>query len=173
LKKPDRQRRVTLRESTGDLAVSRNACLSGGNDELDNLTAGDAIMPEKKILIVDDNADLVRITGAFLEGHGYSVVSASDVTEAIKAVQKDKPDLVILDVTMPGGNGLNVLRRLNAANPKNMIPVIVVTGMETRAKAEAFATGAADFYLKPVNMDTLLESIREELGQTVKSGRHW
>jgi DNA-binding response OmpR family regulator len=139
----------------------------GGNDELDILTAGDAIMPEKKILIVDDNADLVRIMGAHLEGHGYSVVSASDVAEAIKAVQKEKPDLIILDVTMPGGNGLDILKRLNAANPKKMIPVIVVTGMETRAKAEAFANGAVDFYLKPVNMDTLLESIREELGQPV------
>jgi twitching motility two-component system response regulator PilH len=124
-------------------------------------------MPEKKILIVDDNADLVHIMSTHLEGHGYSVVSASDAAEAIKVVQKEKPDLIILDVAMPGGNGLNVLKQLNASNPKNMIPVIVVTGMETRAKAEAFANGAVDFYLKPVNMDTLLECIREELGQPV------
>ena len=130
-------------------------------------------MPEKKILIVDDNADLVRIMGAFLEGHGYSVVSASDVAEAVKAVQKEKPDLIILDVAMPGGDGLNVLRRLNASNPRNTIPVIVVTGMEPRAKAEAFAAGAVDFYLKPVNMDTLLECIREQLGQPVEAGLGW
>jgi CheY-like chemotaxis protein len=127
-------------------------------------------MPEKKILIVDDNADLVHIMSAHLEGHGYSVVSASDVAEAIKAVQKEMPDLIILDVAMPGGDGLDVLRQLNASNPKNMIPVIVVTGMETRAKAEAFATGAVDFYLKPVNMDTLLECIREHIGQPVGAG---
>ena len=127
-------------------------------------------MPEKKILIVDDNAELVRIMGTHLEGHGYSVVSASDVAEAIKAVQKEKPDLIILDVAMPGGDGLNVLRRLNALNPRNMIPVIVVTGMEPKAKAEAFANGAVDFYLKPVNMDILLESIREELGQPAGAG---
>ena len=127
-------------------------------------------MPEKKILIVDDNADLVRIMCAHLEGHGYSVVSAPDVAEAIKAVQKEKPDLIILDVVMPGGDGMNVLKRLNASNPRNMIPVIVVTGMEPKAKAEAFANGAVDFYLKPVNMDTLLESIREELGQPVGAG---
>jgi CheY-like chemotaxis protein len=145
----------------------------GGNDELDNLTAGDAIMPGKKILVVDDNADLVRIMGAHLEGHGYSVVSASDVAEAIKAVQKDKPDLIILDVAVPGGDGLDVLRRLNVLNPRNMIPVIVVTGMEPGTKAEAFANGAVDFYLKPVNMDTLLECIREELDQPVGAGLDW
>jgi CheY-like chemotaxis protein len=127
-------------------------------------------MPEKKILIADDNADLVRIMGAHMEGHGYSVVSASDAAEAIKAVQKEKPDLIILDVAMPGGNGLNVLKQLNASNPRNMIPVIVVTGMETRAKAEAFANGAVDFYLKPVNIDTLLECIREHIGQPVGAG---
>jgi len=127
-------------------------------------------MPEKKILIVDDNADLVHIMGVHLEGHGYGVVSASDVPEAIKAVQKEKPDLIILDVAMPGGDGLNVLKRLNASNPKNMIPVIVVTGMETKAKAEAFAAGAVEFFLKPVNMDTLLECIREHIGQPVGTG---
>ncbi|MGD1042348.1 MAG: response regulator [Sedimentisphaerales bacterium] len=127
-------------------------------------------MPEKKILIVDDNAELVRIMCAHLEGHGYSVASASDVDEAIKAVQKEKPDLVILDVAMPGGDGLDVLRRLNVSNPRNMIPVIVVTGMEPGTKAEAFATGAVDFYLKPVNMDTLLECIREHIGQPVGAG---
>ncbi|MGA2678686.1 MAG: response regulator [Sedimentisphaerales bacterium] len=140
---------------------------------MDNLTAGDAIMPEKKILIVDDNADLVRIMGAHLEGHGYRVVSASDVAEAIKAVQKDKPDLIILDVVIPGGDGLDVLRRLNASNPRNMIPVIVVTGMEPRTKVEAFANGAVDFYLKPVNMDTLLECIREQIGQPVGVDPDW
>ena len=130
-------------------------------------------MAEKKILIVDDNMDLVHLMGAHLKGHGYSVVSASDVAEAIKAVQKEKPDLIILDVAMPGGDGLNVLRRLNASNPKNTIPVIVVTGMEPRAKAEAFAAGAVDFYLKPVNTDTLLECIREQLGQPVDAGMSW
>lgn len=130
-------------------------------------------MAGKKILIVDDNADLVRIMGAHLEGHGYSVISASDVAEALKAVQTKKPDLIILDVAMPGGNGLNVLKRLNAANPKNMIPVIVVTGIETRAKAEAFDAGAVEFYLKPVNMDILLECIREELGQPAEAGQPW
>jgi CheY-like chemotaxis protein len=124
-------------------------------------------MSGKKILIVDDNADLVRITGAHLEGHGYSVVSASEVPEAIKAVQNDKPDLIILDIAIPGGDGLDILRRLNASNPRNMIPVIVVTGMEPGKKADAFANGAVDFYLKPVNMDTLLECIREQIGQPV------
>lgn len=130
-------------------------------------------MPEKRVLIVDDNADLVRIMSAHLEGHGYSVVSASDVAEAVKAVQKEKPDLIILDVVMPGGDGLSILKRLNALNPRNMIPVIVVTGMEPGTKAEAFANGAVDFYLKPVNMDILLECIREHIGQPVGADLDW
>jgi CheY-like chemotaxis protein len=95
------------------------------------------------------------------------------VPEAFKAIQKEKPDLIILDVAMPGGNGLNVLRQLNASNPRDMIPVIVVTGMEPRTKAEAFATGAVDFYLKPVNIDTMLECIREQIGQPVGACQDW
>ena len=127
-------------------------------------------MSEKKILIVDDEVDFVRILSAHLKAHGYNTIMASDGVGAITAAQKERPDLIILDVAMPGGDGLNVLRRLNALNPRNMIPVIVVTGMEPKAKAEAFANGAVDFYLKPVNMDTLLECIREHIGQPVGAG---
>jgi len=72
-------------------------------------------MPEKKILIVDDNADLVHIMGAHLEGHGYSVVSASDVAEALKAIQTKKPDLIILDVAMPGAASGSIRNRARAA----------------------------------------------------------
>ena len=130
-------------------------------------------MSEKKILIVDDEMDFVRILSAHLKSRGYSVVGASDAVVAITAAQKERPDLIILDVAMPAGDGLTVLKRLNASNPRNMIPVIVVTGMEPRTKAEAFATGAVGFYLKPVNMDTLLECIREQIGQPVGAGLDW
>jgi DNA-binding response OmpR family regulator len=128
-------------------------------------------MGEKKILIVDDEVDFVRILNAHLKAHGYNTVMASDAVGAITAAQKERPDLIILDVAMPGGDGLTVLRRLGASDHTSLIPVIVVTGLAPTMRAEAIAAGAAEFYVKPVDIDILLACIRKQLGQTVEAGQ--
>jgi DNA-binding response OmpR family regulator len=143
----------------------------GGNDELDSLTAGDAIMPKKKILIVDDERDFVLVLSVHLKANGYNVISASDADEAITAVQTGKPDLIIMDVSMPGDDGLTVLMQLNASAHTSSVPVIMVTGLDPKARAEAFANGAVEFFIKPVNMDILLECIREQFAKVVKVGQ--
>ena len=125
-------------------------------------------MAEKKILIVDDERDFVLVLSAHLKAHGYNVISASDADEAITAVQTDRPDLIIMDVSMPGDDGLNVLMRLKASAHTSSVPVIMVTGLDPKARAEAFTAGAVEFFLKPVNMDILLECIREQFYQMVK-----
>jgi DNA-binding response OmpR family regulator len=128
-------------------------------------------MNEKKILIVDDERDFVRILSAHLKARGYNTVTASDAVGAITVAQKERPDLIILDVAMPGGDGLTVLKRLGASDHTSLIPVIVVTGLEPTMREEAIAAGAAEFYVKPVNIDILLAFIRGQLGQTVEAGQ--
>jgi DNA-binding response OmpR family regulator len=133
--------------------------------------AGDTIMGEKKILIVDDEMDFVRILSTHLKSRGYSVVGASDAVEAITAAQKERPDLIILDVSMPCGDGLTVLKRLTALNHTSLIPVIVVTGLAPETKVDMLAAGAVEFYTKPVDIDILLACIRGQLGQTVEANQ--
>lgn len=128
-------------------------------------------MPKKKILIVDDEIDFVRVLKAHLKAHGYNVISASDAGDAMAVIQADKPDLIILDVSMPSIDGLRVLKRLNKLGFTSSIPVFVVTGLAPKAKEEVFAAGAVEFFLKPVNMDILLECIREQFAKMVKVGQ--
>ena len=128
-------------------------------------------MSEKKILIVDDEIDFVRILSAHLKSRGYSVVGASDAVVAITAAQKERPDLIILDVTMPAGDGLTVLKQLGASDHTSLIPVIVVTGLAPTMRTEALAAGAVEFYVKPVDIDILLACIRGHLGQTVEASQ--
>ncbi|MGA2092938.1 MAG: response regulator [Sedimentisphaerales bacterium] len=128
-------------------------------------------MSEKKILIVDDEMDFARILSAHLKAHGYNTVMASDAVGAITVAQKERPDLIILDVAMPGGDGLTVLKRLGFSDHTSLIPVIVVTGLAPAMRAEAIAAGAVEFYVKPVDIDILLACIRKQLGQTVEAGQ--
>jgi len=128
-------------------------------------------MDEKKILIVDDERDFVRILSANLKARGYNTVTASDAVGAITVAQRERPDLIILDVNMPGGDGLTVLKRLGASDHTSLIPVIVVTGLTPGAKVEMLAAGAVAFYVKPVDIDILQACIHEQLGQPAKAGQ--
>jgi two-component system, cell cycle response regulator len=129
------------------------------------------IMSEKKILIVDDEIDFVRVLSAHLKAHGYSTVFASDAAQAITAAQKERPDLIILDLSMPAGDGLTVLKWLSVSDHTSLIPVIVVTGLSPTLKTEAIAAGAVEFYVKPVDIDILLACIRKQLFQAVEVGQ--
>jgi CheY-like chemotaxis protein len=128
------------------------------------------IMSEKKILIVDDEMDFVRILGAHLKSRGYSVVGASDAVVAITAAQKERPDFIILDISMPAGDGFTVMERLAKSDHTALIPVIVVTGRELSGKQRAMAEGAAAFFTKPVDFDRLLTLIGDLLGQPAGAG---
>ena len=128
-------------------------------------------MSEKKILIVDDERDFTFVLSTHLKAHGYNTVMASDAVGAITTAQKERPDLIILDLAMPAGDGLTVLKRLGVSDHTSLIPVIVVTGLAPTMRAEAVAAGAVEFYVKPVDIDILLACIRKLLGQTVEVGQ--
>jgi CheY-like chemotaxis protein len=90
----------------------------------------------KKILVVDDEPDTVAYLTAILEDNGYAVCSAHNAEKAIELLQKELPDLMLVDVMMPGASGLNLIRQVRS-HPKSCdLPVIVVTG-----KAEVLLDG--------------------------------
>jgi two-component system nitrogen regulation response regulator NtrX len=121
-------------------------------------------MPKARILVIDDEAairDSLRMT---LEYEGYEFVGAATGQEGLALAERDAPDLVLLDVKMPGMDGLEVLDRLRVMN--EALPVVVVSGHGTISTAvEATKKGAFDFIEKPFASDRVLVSLRNALDQ--------
>ncbi len=125
-------------------------------------------MPEK-ILVVDDEADVRNLTKMMLEGAGYEVVQASNGDEALSMVASESPDLVLLDVVMPGKSGFEVCKNLKASERTRRIPVIIFTvlGREVDFRL-SMESGADEFLskpLKPEDMSNLIKEIRTQLGK--------
>lgn len=115
--------------------------------------------PGKTILLVDDNADIVRAVGGLLESEGYNVVSANTAEEGLEELTRTTPDLILLDVNMPGMGGVGFISNISAAGGKLKHPVLVLT---TRANMEEFFTDidVDGFISKSCDPDDLLEEIR-------------
>jgi DNA-binding response OmpR family regulator len=116
-----------------------------------------------KILVVDDVPENVRLLEAVLVPRGYEVVTASDGLEALKLVDAEKPDLILLDVMMPGLDGYGVCTQLRADDDTAVLPVIMVTSSIGQEKTRAIEAGADDFIPKPFNHDELLTRVRSLL----------
>ena len=127
-------------------------------------------MSEKKILIVDDERDFAFVLSTHLKAHGYNTVMASDAVGAITVAQKERPDFIILDISMPAGDGFSVMERLAKSDHTSLIPIAVVTGRALSGKQRAMAEGAVAFFTKPVDFDRLLALIGDLLGQPVRAG---
>jgi DNA-binding response OmpR family regulator len=124
-------------------------------------------MSEKKILIVDDDSDLVLGLTIRLKANGYSVTAAADGISAIAAVQKEVPDLVILDLGLPAGDGYTVLKRMKGLTEFTATPVIVLSGQDPGANEQRVRdAGATAFFQKPPANHELLAAIRHALGET-------
>lgn len=122
-------------------------------------------MPRQKILIVDDDPDLLRALRLRLRANNYEVATASDGYAAIAAAQKEKPALIILDLGLPVGDGFVVLERLQNSDALSGIPVIVLSARDPQTNEErALKAGAAAFFQKPADNDELLNVIRVSLG---------
>jgi two-component system nitrogen regulation response regulator NtrX len=117
---------------------------------------------KQKILIVDDEVSILQSLSAILEDDGYAVIRASSGEEALERVKKDPPDLILLDIWMPGTDGLTVLDEVKKLYP--LIPVIIISGhgtIETAVKATRI--GAFDFIEKPLSIDRVLVSIQNAI----------
>ncbi len=118
-----------------------------------------------RILVIDDEAEIRRSVRMILEYEGYDVSEASSGPEGVALAEKESPDLVFLDVKMPGMDGLEALQRIRASN--ETLPVVIISGHGTVSTAvEATKAGAFDFIEKPLASERVLLTIRNALDQT-------
>ena len=117
-----------------------------------------------RILVVEDNPINIQVVESFVERAGYEVLIAEDGATALTMVQTAAPDLILMDLQLPGIDGFEVTRRLKADPATRTIPIIAVTayamvGDEARARA----AGCDDYITKPINRRVLLEAIARHL----------
>ena len=105
----------------------------------------------EKILVVDDEWELRNLLTEFLTGEGYDVIQASNGEEAFELAEKEEPQVILLDIEMPGIDGIEVCRRLKEEDKTRFIPVIMVTALEDR-DVDAFVEGADDFVTIPFSL---------------------
>jgi CheY-like chemotaxis protein len=123
----------------------------------------------KKILIVDDDLETVKLIGLMLERQGYDISAAQSGTQALAKVQESNPDLIVLDVMMPDMDGYEVCRRLRASSATADVPIIMFTAKtQLDDKVAGFQAGADDYLTKPVHPEELASRVEAML---MRSGR--
>lgn len=115
------------------------------------------------ILIVDDS-DFMRVrTRQLLAGEGYSVVEASNGQEAVDKYREHRPDLVMMDITMPIMDGLTAVREIRKLDPQARVVMVSALGQQATV-IEAIKAGAKDFIVKPFQPERVLATVRKVLG---------
>ena len=116
-----------------------------------------------KILIVDDEPDIRELLNVMLRKRGYDTAFAADAISAVSVARKETPDLILLDLGLPGGEGFLVLERLRAIASLGWVPVIVVSAKGESSAQTALDAGAKAYFSKPIDLDQLLAAIEREL----------
>ena len=125
-------------------------------------------MSPKKILVVDDDQDLVLGLGMRLRAHGFDVVSANDSYTAVAVARRERPDLLILDLGLPAGEGFVVMERMRSIGELANTPVIVLSARDPIGNRDrSHKLGAHAYFKKPADNEQLLEAIRDAVSVTV------
>ncbi len=123
-------------------------------------------MSNKKILVVDDEVDLVETVRFPLEREGYAVLVSYNGEDALQQARKEKPDLILLDIMLPKLDGFKVCRLLKFDERYKYIPVLMMTAKtQEKDKSLGMETGADEYVTKPFDVDQLMAKVRSYLGK--------
>ncbi len=121
-----------------------------------------------KLLVVDDESEICEFLKSFFEERSYNVIVANSGEQALDVVKQEKPQVVLLDIKMPGMDGLQALREIKTKFPKTK--VIMVTAIETRDKIEeCLRLGADNYITKPLSLEYLENDVKEKIESTTRS----
>ena len=121
-------------------------------------------MNKRRILIIDDETDIVTLLSKALQGHGYEVMTAVNGWDGLALARIEKPDLILLDNLMPKMDGPTTLASLKAIKETRRIPVVVLTALSGKKHVtDALQNGASDYIVKPFDLHLLLKRISNVL----------
>lgn len=122
-----------------------------------------------KVLYVEDNFDNRMLVRRVLEADGYTVVDAENASEAMKAIQQEKPDLILMDINMPEVDGYTLTAKIRATPGMSNVPIIAVTANVMRGDREKSLEAGCDGYIqKPIDIDILTQQVERYIHR--KSG---
>lgn len=115
----------------------------------------------KRVLIVEDNELNMKLFNDLLEANGYETVQTRSGTEAVELARSTRPDLILMDIQLPGVSGLDVIRWIKAEEELKAIPVIAITAFAMKGDEEKIRQGGCEAYLsKPISVVKFLETVR-------------
>lgn len=124
-------------------------------------------MDKKRVLVVDDDVDMLKMLKVTMEAEGYEFMNARDGKEMLEVLKIKKPDVILLDIMLPGMDGYSALREMRKDRVYASIPVIILSAKEKKKLEDLFIFEKIAFFIeKPFETEILLEKIKELLGKT-------
>jgi DNA-binding response OmpR family regulator len=143
---------------------------TANGQESSRLTSGAGIFsqPPQRILIAEDSADSREMLQVLLEGKGYEVISVGDGYLAVEAALRQRPNLILVDLQLPGLDGLSVAKELRLHSELERTPIIIISGHDpSRYRDQALTAGCDDYLLKPIDFERLDEILIERIPLSV------
>lgn len=125
---------------------------------------------KKQILVVDDEVGALTLIGIMLERGGFSVLKAKDAKEALAVLNQATPDLIVLDVMMPGVNGIELCKMLRERNDTHSLPILILSARgDAESVVQGMEAGANDYLPKPILHHDLVSKVRAILAQSAEA----
>jgi two-component system cell cycle response regulator DivK len=130
------------------------------------LAKGILSVPAKRVLYIEDNAMNMRLVRRLLTANGYTVIEANDGLKGIAVAARERPDLILMDINLPGIDGMEATSRLKSSYDMSHIPIVALTAVAMKGDRERIlAAGCDDYLQKPIDNALLIETVRRFIGE--------